>query len=145
MSRVRTDFSAGRRFAKVAAQALSDGVTAATAAAQVASTRGMFRAPNQVRRRVSDSGIEYYTGKGAPVGGYPGVRTGRLERSLGFERAKVRQGGRVVGYLTNSARYAVYVHGTATRPLRPFLTLPFQRDRESIMRAFAKATRRRLG
>ena len=147
MSRVRTDFSAGKRFSRIATEAIADGITAATAKAQGLSALGM-RASGSIQgvtpEREGSSGIQYYPGPGAPVGEYPKMRSGNLQRSTGFERARAFKGGRVVGYLTNSASYASYVHGTESRPLRPFLTLPFRRNRTDIMRTFVRATKRRL-
>jgi len=151
MSKVRTDFSAGVRFGRLVGEAVLDGLALAAAKAQGISSIGMIQAnPGGYTRKITGSkaefpGIEYYVGKGAPIGGYPGVRTGNLERTLYSERGGIRQ-GRPVAYLGaggdsagKSVGYAAAVHKD-----RPFLMLPFSLNRADIMRAFVKGTRRRL-
>lgn len=149
MSSVRTDFSAGVKFSRKLGKAAIDGVTAVSASAQGISSIGMFNARNIIKPPqgvVSKrTGLRYFPGAGAPIGGYPGVRSGNLERTLGIGRARHVGKGVVSITFGSSATYALAVHGTNERPKRPFLLLPFRNNRDELMRAFKAAAKKALG
>lgn len=149
MSRALFDFSAGEAFGRALQKATARGVTAVASGVQRRSSLGMKYAQNSVTRQITGStgrktknpGIEYFVGRGAPAGGYPGKRTGQLEMSLGFEfarpakrpRAFVTAGG---GEKLEQVNYAAAVHKT-----HPFLTLPLTYSRSFLFAEFEKGFR----
>lgn len=133
---------------RMVAQASANGATAVSMAVIKRATLGMKYAQNSVTEKETQGitrkgkqlpkGIRYWVGTGAPLGGYPGIRSGQLQRLLNFTEAKPAQRPRA--YATSGADYSYYVHSYKDgRDKRPFLTLPVTYSRTFLFTQFRKA------
>lgn len=143
----------GQEFAKVVAKASARGVTAVAIGIQKRATLGMKFAQNNVERKITTGrrkrgvpglvGLEYHVGQGSALGGYPGKRTGTLERSMGFVPARVSKRPRAL--VTADAKYARYVHSYMDgRDKRPYLLLPVRNSRTFLRNQFIKVFKETL-
>ena len=144
---VEVNFDGAEKYRRKVTQAVTEGAFAAATVLSDEVTRGYGSSGGgPYARKVSKrTGIPYWTGPGAPKGGYPGRRSHLLSQRTGSDRltggffSRVFRGSGFDAQAYAATAYARHVHKS-----HPFFKLGIRAAADAMDRRFANAVRRRL-